>query len=87
MAGTIVAALLIAPLVVPGYMLGSWRWLRRTRNYWEISLLLAIFFLPWYVILRTLDGSQALVPVAMLALAAGLGAGRFAYLRRRRHSS
>lgn len=84
MIGGIVSGVLIAPLVIPGYMLGSWRWLRRTRANWETAFVMAAFFFAWYVVLRVLGGPQALVPIAMLALVVGFGIGRLAYIRRLR---
>ena len=84
MVGGIISAVLIVPLAIPGYMLGSWRWLRRTRSYWEVASILSAFFFAWYVVLRVADGPQVLVPVAMIVSAGGFGVGRLAYARQLR---
>jgi hypothetical protein len=81
MAGTVLCTALMIPLVYPAYMLGSWRWLRRTRSTWELGFILFAFFFAWYFVLRLSGGSQILVPLAMLVLAGGVGAGRLSYLR------
>jgi hypothetical protein len=78
-AGTVLSTAMLVPLAIPGYMLGSWRWLRRTRSLREVSLVLLAFFFAWYAVLRLDGGSQVLVPVAMLALAAGFGFGHYVY--------
>ncbi|MDQ1481438.1 MAG: hypothetical protein QOI44_2299 [Actinomycetota bacterium] len=80
-AGTVLATALLIPLAIPGYMIGSLRWLRRRSNTWEIGSILFVSFFAWYVVLRLVGGSQVLVPVAMLACAAGFGAGRLVYVR------
>src|SRR5204862_1361963 len=91
MIGGFISGMLIVPLAIPGYMLGSWRWLRRTRNLWELTAILATFFFAWYVVLRVDGGPEALVPIAMGALAVGFGVGRYVYARqlraRRRESN
>ncbi len=79
--GTLVAAVLLVPLVMPGYLLGSWRLLRRTRGLWEVAAVMFVPFMGWYVLLTALGGSRVLAPVAILACAAGFGAGRASYLR------
>ena len=80
--GTAVAAIFIAPLVLPGYLLGSWRWMRRDRGLWEVSAVMAFFLIAWYGLLWIVGGSQSLVPVAILVLAAGHAAGRVHHMRR-----
>jgi uncharacterized membrane protein len=84
MAGTVLAIALLVPLAIPGYMFGSWRWLRRRTNTWEIGSILLVFFFAWYAVLRLSGGSQVLVPIAMLVCAGGFGAGRLVYLRKAR---
>jgi hypothetical protein len=86
-AGTVLSAALFVPLAYPGYMLGSWRWLKRNRNTWEMGMILLPFFFAWYFVLRLDGGSQVLVPIAMVWLVAGFALGRRAYheqLRKRR---
>ena len=82
--GSLVVGILIVPIVIPGYKIGSWRWLRRTRSYYEIMVVLAVFLFAWYGVLRLAGGSEVLVPFAMFALVGGYGAGRVSHDRRRR---
>jgi hypothetical protein len=62
MAGTVLSTALMALLVVPGYWLGSWRWLRRTRSDGEVAFVMSAFFFVWYAVLRLAGGSKTLVP-------------------------
>jgi hypothetical protein len=84
MAGTVLCVALLVPLAIPGYMFGSWRWLRRDTNTWEMGAMLFAFFLVWYVVLRVSGGSQVLVPIAMLVATGSFGVGWLAYERERR---
>jgi hypothetical protein len=83
-AGTVLATALLIPLAIPGYMIGSFRWLRRRTNTWEIGSILFVFFFGWYGVFRLVRGSQVLVPIAMVACAGGFGAGRLVVVRARR---
>ena len=84
MAGTVLCVALLVPLAIPGYMFGSWRWLHRESNTWEIGAILFAFFVVWYAVLRMSGGSQVLVPVAMLVTTGSFGIGWLDYTRRLR---
>jgi hypothetical protein len=64
-------------------MLGSFRWLNRTRSIWEVIFVLFLFVMAWYAVLKLLGGSQSLVPLAILVSGGGFAVGRFSYVRRR----
>ena len=81
MVGTVLCVALLVPLAIPGYMFGSWRWMRRPSNTWETGGILFGCFLGWYAVLRVTDGSQVLVPIAMIVATGSFGVGWLAYGR------
>jgi len=82
MVGGVIAGALLVPLAIPGYMLGSRRWLRRAHSWWEAVFVMAAFFFAWYGVLHLIGGPEALVPIAMLYLVIAYGVGTFTHDRR-----
>ncbi|HEY3833297.1 MAG TPA: hypothetical protein VGO03_13455 [Acidimicrobiia bacterium] len=80
--GTAIAAIVMVLLLIPGYLLGSWRWIRRDRGLWEVWGGMAFFLISWYGLLHLVGGPQSLVPVAILVLVVGHAAGRVHHMRR-----
>jgi hypothetical protein len=83
-AGTVLATILLVPLAMTGYMIGTGRWVRSARTTWQVGSVLSVFFFAWYAVLRVAGGSQVLVPFGLLSPALGFGAAwSLAWYRRR----
>jgi hypothetical protein len=72
--------MLLAFLMPIPYWIGARRWFPTWRaSTWGIGAMAGVVFLPWYAVLTIVGGSDALVPVAMVALVGAFAIGRWHY--------